>query len=214
MKFLIWFSSLLVLARGQATCDHAYETQATNPYAQDCGCANQLWISDDCQQGFVCSGNGNDGCLINCPEGEHVLPDFDRATWRCEKDDSSVSSCPGATHILCKDAADAVDPATYAPEICECEYQVHVNPTCDNVYYCFGAGAEGLNLQCDPGKVVEFDIRSWNLGCKDDSGQCPGPDFGGFRVGCTTGAPRPSGAAKAAGGVAALGAAAVMSLLL
>ena len=62
----------------QANYDMCYKT--ANPLGS-CSCDQQLFINEDCSQGFLCredvqeEDERNDGCLIVCNPGWHLVAD-------------------------------------------------------------------------------------------------------------------------------------------
>ena len=72
-----------------------------NPLGQCCG-NGQLWINDDCTQGFYCDdspNDGQDGCMIECLPGDILLVDPRNAgSWRCISQDEANT---GVAPIMC-----------------------------------------------------------------------------------------------------------------
>ncbi len=157
-----------------------------------CECDSQFFINADCTEGFVCTSNIPDpylydGCLQTCNRGEILVPDFAEKTWQCLDNDPSVSRCNGAFNLECPQNDIGTE---FNSTMCECDGQLLVDHDCRNGFYCFSLmGDGGWNITCPEGQIIVTDTRTWNWGCEEDNGQCPG--LGGYKFGCREGNPDP-----------------------
>jgi len=138
----------------------------------ECECDKQLWINEDCSEGFYCdsalAGGGRD---IKCAEGERIDVNMVNKTWSCIKDDGQ---CPGAFHVGCeKDPPPPVTICSYANNTlgtCECGKQLFINKDCTEGFFCMngtfpeGVVADGCRKQClkDEVLIVNVAENSWN----------------------------------------------------
>ena len=153
-----------------------------------CECDNQVFVSPDCSEGFVCKDDivedfDADGCLYDCPEGQKLYPEFYNGglvNFTCIDEDSHT--CPGAFNINCD--GDAIDPEN---EVCACEGELFMAPDCHDATFCILRGGEYVKqpIICEDDDVVDVDFATWEPVCVPDNGGCPGA--GGFRMGCGEG---------------------------
>lgn len=150
-----------------------------------CGCDGQLYIDEDCNEGFLCSTNIPDpylfdGCKKTCLNGQILVPDIPNKDWRCEDKATTQYKCPGAFHFECK-ATDLG--SNFNQDDCGCEGELLVNHDCSEAFYCFSKlGNGGRSIKCPPGQIVEVDTDNFDAVCTTNVDKCPG--LGGFRVGC------------------------------
>jgi len=153
-----------------------------NPYGDCCG-AGQLWINDDCSEGFYCDTDGsNDGCSIKCREGDILLADpRNGGSWRCISQDEAGSNqvapimCPGKFNTECA----CSDPANCPIGDCECTGQLRINHDCHEAKYCNIDGSF-ISKTCGEGEIVFINVATNDWFCGLDDGRCPGA----FQVGC------------------------------
>merc|ERR1712117_917903 len=109
-----------------------------------CECNDQLFVNDDCTQGFFCYTNtttpaGAEGFLI-CPNRQ----------W------NTKCACPD-----CDIGA------------CECEGQIRASQDCRQAKYCNGDGSS-QTLDCYLGQIVKVNVVTLEWYCDEDDGRCPG----------------------------------------
>ena len=86
-------------------CPGAYNTNCPEtPYQPECGCAGEVWVNEDCSEGFVCDaekkGEANTGDFVTCNEGEIVAMNLQSPLdSRCIPDEGQ---CPGSFNAGCK----------------------------------------------------------------------------------------------------------------
>ena len=186
LRFSITLLALAGLSSAQTTCDNTYVSYGNNTIGECDGCTGQLWIAQDCQSAFYCANDlpddesMNDGCAISCPDGQIVLPNFVDNTWQCVDDDPMVANCYGAYHLRCPAQA-LLGP--FDKDQCACDHELLVSSDCRYGMFCDKSQAVGAFFRdCGEDQIIDFDIRTWNWGCADDVGQCPG--LGGYEIGC------------------------------
>lgn len=85
-------------------CPGKFNTNcAGTPFAPECGCSGEVWMNDDCTEGFICSeaksGATNKGDIITCNEGEIIdISLQDPANPKCS---SEIHTCPGSFNFGC-----------------------------------------------------------------------------------------------------------------
>ena len=169
----------------QPDCEYAKNNLGTCD-----GCDGQLFISDDCSEGFYCDSNIPDpylyeGCHQKCAGNQVLVPNIAQKSWQCmEKEEFIIPfQCPGTFHFECP--ANDVG-SNFGPDDCECDQQVFMNNDCSESFYCSEKNVNGgFTIKCDPDQVVVFDFKYFNWVCAPNNGQCPG--LGGFKVGCGAG---------------------------
>merc|ERR1712241_1112340 len=155
--------------------------QTKNPLGDcECGDQNQLWINDDCHQGFFCDntlGEDVDGCLIECTEGHFLLVDpRNGGSWQCVEENPNIGSiCPGKFNTECA----CNDPDNCPIGDCECDGQVRINHDCTLAKMCFANGTH-VQKRCGEGEIVYINTVTHDWMCGIDDGRCPGA----FQVGC------------------------------
>merc|ERR1712027_32643 len=145
-----------------------------------CECNDQLFVNDDCTQGFFCYTNtttpaGADGCFLECIDGYTLYVDpRNGGSWRCIPDsDAGFLICPNRqwnTECACPDCDIGA---------CECEGQIRVSQDCRQAKYCNGDGSY-QTLDCYLGQIVKVNVVTLEWYCDEDDGRCPGA----FNVGC------------------------------
>ena len=94
-------------------------------------------------------------------------------------------TCPGKFYINCPEDDIGDD---FKSDMCDCDGELLISADCRHGFYCYENTANGgWNLTCPEGEIIKVNIRTYNWGCREDDGQCPG--LGGFKVGCEDGAP-------------------------
>merc|ERR1712150_255618 len=180
MISFVFLSFLLAGCHGQANFDMCYKT--SNPLGT-CGCDQQLFINDDCTQGFLCRDDivlenpANDGCLIQCNMGWKLVADPRNAGhWYCTN--ISTPICPGKFNTECA----CSDPTNCPIGDCECDGQLRVSQDCKTAHYCDSTLATGYQeITCsDPNEIVYVNLALNTWECNVDDGRCPGA----FHVGC------------------------------
>jgi len=158
--------------------------KAKNPLGT-CEPCQQLWVNDDCTQGFFCdpdiAAEGDvDGCLLECNvEGEILFIDpRSGGSWSCVKEEEApMLLCPGAFNSGCYCTDN--DPNTCPIGRCECEGQVRVNHDCTEARKCNRDGSHE-SINCDANQIVKVNLGTLQWFCADDDDSCPGA----FDVGC------------------------------
>ena len=187
MLHLLTQSAVVLLFCGSiAKAETVCQEYGMNDLGSCDGCTGQLFISQDCNTGFYCANDlpndqeDKDGCVLSCPSGQIILPDFVDNTWQCVEDDPTVANCFGGYHLRCP--ADAlIGPLT--ADLCRCDNELLVSSNCRHGMFCTKSQAAGAFFkECPEGQVIDVDIRTWNWGCLEDVGQCPG--LGGYELGC------------------------------
>jgi len=87
-------------------CPGKLQLDCSSDFAVSCECEHQLWINEDCTQGFWCNGvydqdndNQNPGSYIKCPEGLIISLTFIYPPrYQCVPDEGQ---CPGSFHFGC-----------------------------------------------------------------------------------------------------------------
>ncbi len=162
------------------------------PFMTDvpCGsCDEQLFVNNDCTQGFLCmnnlpQGETGEGCLVECPEGYKLYTEFltDKSGYvefYC-RDELDMPECMSEFYINCPN--DPVDPNV---ENCECDGEVMVSPGCKTATRCHMQDGAYIkqNIDCAADQTVDLCQDAWDLCCSNEgSDGCPGK--GGFRAGC------------------------------
>ncbi|TRY75788.1 hypothetical protein TCAL_01295 [Tigriopus californicus] len=150
-----------------------------------CECDGQLYIDEDCNEGFLCSTNIPDpylfqGCKKTCLNGQILVPDIPNKDWKCEDKSTTQYRCPGAFHFECH--ANVLG-SNFTSDMCGCDGELLVNHDCSEAFYCFGRMANGgRSIKCPEGQIVEVDTDNFDAVCTTNVDKCPG--LGGFRVGC------------------------------
>jgi len=157
-------------------------TYTSNPIGDCDGCNQQIFWNEGCDQAFLCSeyavDDGEDGCLLDCPEGEVVSMNIYNRTWECnERDDDYV--CPGYFNTYCPENETAVQ--------CGCAGEVWMSPDCRELYICqgpmSGSEFEGDIFSCSGGQIVSVEFgEEITYQCVDETLEtsCPGA----FNIGC------------------------------
>merc|ERR1719232_265278 len=182
-SFLLYILLIVKSSEGQTTSPEC--VQAKNPLGECCG-DKQLWINEDCTQGFYCYENLDqgdvDGCLLECAEDEILLADpRNGGSWQCIKQNPGVGTfCPGAFNTECA----CTGPEEDCPiGECECEGQLRVKQDCTEARFCMENGKYETKT-CEEGRIVYVNHASnddtWLWMCGPDDGRCPGA----FHVGC------------------------------
>lgn len=161
-----------------------------NPLGE-CGCEGQIFINEDCSEGFKCTTEIADpylydGCIKQCEENQILFPNFDSGEgWECV--DRTQYKCPGSFNLNCEDEDVGND---FTSDICDCEGQMWVSNDCKEGFYCWSRLANGgSKIVCEDNTIVQSDFVNWAFRCVEDNGQCPG--LGGFQLGCSSGSIRP-----------------------
>merc|ERR1711892_1331930 len=188
---------LLSLVSSQFTlCSYANNTIGS------CDCPGQVFVADDCHQGFYCIDftdgdypddivNANyDGCKKECAEDEVLIIDPIRADWTCVPIIAGTeilnSICPGKfnTECGCNDGPDACPLGE-----CECQDQLRVSDDCHKARFCNGTDFTNpdhyVDIDCAAPNIVFVNMVDHTWECKEDDGRCPGA----FHVGCQAEAP-------------------------
>ncbi len=168
-------------------------TYTDKPFStyEPCGCNNQVFINEDCNQAFVCmaaipEGQTGDGCLVECDPGQKIYPKFFEAGSQVDFTcvDEEFHTCPGEFNIAC--ASDPVDPVN---DPCFCDGQVIISPDCQTLELCLLVGTTFLKTEttCEDGFIIDIDFQRWTADCSQDTGNCP--EAGGLHWGCGAGSP-------------------------
>ena len=153
----------------------------TNPNPNGmCDCDGQVWVNEDCSQGFYCSSltqeSEQTGCELICGDNERLHVDLVERDWEClSRDDDFV--CPGSLHTDC-DENPVIE--------CECQNQVWVYKNCNQAFRCTGPMDNfvnpGYNYACPEGYRMDIDFHyPLSFQCKTDVENCPGS----YHFGCT-----------------------------
>ena len=170
--------STSVILSGSPQC----ELVAGNPFGTCDGCSDQLFMNSLCTQAYLCTSDGSDGLLCECEGKDILVPDFATGTAQCLDNTNEQYFCPGEFKIHC---ADDPVPTPLTADNCECDGQLWVDPQCKSAFNCRQKMASGgYLLECTDNEIIEVNLRTWNWGCQEDEGQCPGG--GGFTLGCSS----------------------------
>ena len=154
-----------------------------------CGCDGQLFINKDCTHGFYCDSthdpDNHEGCQKTCELDQLLIPDFDQDAWVCVDNVDNRWTCPGEFNIECEGSATAIQPGLDKDD-CTCDGELIVTPDCSEAFYCLTNDPDGgRHIDCPDNQILSINFTTFEWGCKDDDGQCPGA--GGFRMGCGEG---------------------------
>jgi len=159
---------------------------ANNTLGQ-CECGKQLFVNNDCTEGFYCMESGfpegvvADGCVKTCREDEVLIVDAAAYEWECvpkSVSDGLLTLCPGEFKVECPGNGEIGD--------CECDGQLWINEDCSEGFYCnesFPGGGE--DITCPEGQRVDVDMTQLTWSCVEDDGKC----IGAFHVGCSSTSP-------------------------
>ena len=158
-----------------------------------CDCDGQLWINDDCTEGFYCwTRLGGGGASINCPDGQTVDADFENFQFACKPDNGL---CPGLGGFQLGCELGAVEPpaieCTYSKNslgMCDdCEGQIFIGNDCRSAFYCSkyieGVDNEGCLKECSENQRVHVDLMEMTWDCveREETFICTGD----MKVDCT-----------------------------
>ena len=160
---------------------------SVNPFGT-CDCDEQLFISDDCKEGFLCQSNIPDpflydGCIQKCFDNQILIPDFVSHQWRCVDEDLAQIYCPGRFNLRCPDDDIGHD---FDSSMCDCNGQLYVSGDCQESFHCISwLPGGGNHVTCPEGMIVDFDPIALDWTCSTNTDNCPG--LGGFQIGCQGG---------------------------
>ena len=160
---------------------------SVNPFGS-CDCDEQLFISDDCKEGFFCQTNIPDpflydGCIQKCFDNQILIPDFVSHQWRCVDEDLEDIYCPGKFNLRCPDNDIGHN---LTSSMCECNGQLFVSSDCRESFHCISwLPGGGKHEVCPEGMIVDFDPVALEWACSSNTDNCPG--LGGFQIGCQGG---------------------------
>ncbi|TRY74637.1 hypothetical protein TCAL_15615, partial [Tigriopus californicus] len=151
----------------------------------NCSCDGQLFLGDNCDEGFFCSTNIPDpylfdGCRKSCLSGQILVPDIPNRDWSCKDLSETNFRCSGEFNLECP--SNSID-GGLTSEDCNCSSEIIVSADCRELLHCSSKFNNGSKtVKCDEGTIVEIDLETHSYGCTENIGKCPG--MGGFRLGC------------------------------
>ena len=106
------------------------------------GCDGQVFMNDNCSQGFICTSNlpvstGEEGCMKSCPSGTILVPDFANERWQCL--DPFEGQCLGGLTMYCQDEDIGNN---FSDSDCSCKEELILSADCKEAFRCSADGGK------------------------------------------------------------------------